>query len=137
MTRLFGAPSALIADAVTSVVSALAVWTIRAPEPQPEEARGRGALIEEARQGLGLIRRSSVLLAIAGVTGGLAVFNAMFEIGWFLYVAKRLSVDPLSLTLMISISSIGSLLGASVADRVIRWVGTGRTIDPAGMHAGR
>ncbi len=136
LTRLFGAPSALIADAVTSAVSALAVWTIRAPEPQPEESRRRGDLIEEARQSLGLIRRSSVLLAIAAVTGGLAVFNAMFEIGWFLYVTKRLSVDPLSLTLMISISSIGSLLGASVADRVIRRVGTGRTIVAGVVMAG-
>ena len=136
LTRLFGAPSALIADAVTSAVSALAVWRIRTPEPQPEKTRRRGALIEEALQGLGLIRRSSVLLAIAAVTGGLAVFNAMFEIGWFLYVTKRLSVDPLSLTLMISISSIGSLLGASVADRVVRRVGTGRTIVVGVVMAG-
>ena len=136
LTRLFGAPVALIADAVTSAVSALAIWTIRAPEPQPETPQRRGDLIEEASQGLGVIRRSSVLLAIAGVAGGLAVFNAMFEIGWFLYLTKRLSVDPLSLTLMISISSIGSLLGASVADRVIRKVGIGRTIVVGVVMAG-
>ena len=136
VTRLFGAPAALIADAVTSAVSALAIWTIRAPEPQPETSQRRGDLIEEARQGLGLIRRSSVLLAIAGVIGGLTIFNAMFEIGWFLYVTNRLNVDPLSLTLMISISSIGSLLGASVADRIIRWAGTGRTIVAGVVMAG-
>ena len=136
LTRLFTAPAALIADAVTSVVSALAIWTIRAPEPQPETSQRRGYLVEEARQGLGLIGGNSVLLAIAGVAGGLAIFNAMFEVGWFLYITKRLEVDPLSLTLMISISSIGSLLGASVAERVIRWVGTGRTIVVGVVMAG-
>ena len=70
LTRLFGAPVALIADAVSSAVSALVIWTVRAPEPQPETPQRRGDLIEEARQGLGLIRRSSVLLAIAGAVGG-------------------------------------------------------------------
>ena len=136
LTRLFTAPAALIADAVTSVVSALAIWTIRAPEPQPETSQRRGNLIDEARQGLSLIGGNSVLLAIAGVAGGLAIFNAMFEIGWFLYITKRLEVDPLSLTLMISISSIGSLVGASVAERVIRWAGTGRTIVVGVVMAG-
>ena len=69
LTRLFGAPAALIADATTSAVSALAIWTIRAPEPQQETPQRRGDLIDEARQGLGVIRQSSVLLAIAGVVG--------------------------------------------------------------------
>ena len=70
LIRLFTAPAALIADAVTSVVSALAIWTIRDPEPQPETSQRRGNLIDEARQGLSLIGRNSVLLAIAGVAGG-------------------------------------------------------------------
>ncbi len=136
LTRLFTAPAALIADAATAVMAALSIWTIRAPEPRPETSPRRGGLIDEARQGLSLIGRNSVLLAIAGVAGGLAIFNAMFEVGWFLYITKRLEVDPLSLTLMISVSSIGSLMGASVADRVIRWAGTGRTIVAGVVMAG-
>ena len=136
LTRLFTAPAALVADAVTSAVSALAIWTIRAPERRLETSPRRGDLVNEARQGLGLVGRNSVLLAMAGVAGGLAIFNAMFEVGWFLYITKRLEVDPLSLTLMISVSSIGSLLGASVADRVVRWAGTGRTIVAGVVMAG-
>lgn len=128
LTRILGAPAAMVADAVSSIVSAVAIGTIRISESQQKQPQRRGNLINEARQGLGLIRRDSVLLAVAAAAGGLAIFNAIFEIGWFLYVTKRLEVDPLSLTLMISISSIGSLLGASVAERVIRWAGVGPTI---------
>ena len=136
LIRLFSAPAALIADAVTSIVSSLAIWTIRVPEPQPKTPQRRGNLIGEARLGLALIGQNNVLLAIAAVVGGLAIFNAMFEIGWFLYVTKKLNIDPLSLTLMISFSSVGSLLGASVAERVIRWAGTGRTIIAGVVMAG-
>lgn len=136
LIQLLSAPTALIADAVTSVVSALAVRSIRAPEPQPEKAPAWGDFVEEARQGLGLIRRNSVLLAIAGVAGGVAVFNAMFEAVWFLYVTKRLGVEPLALGVMISISSVGALLGSSVAVRVIRWAGPGRAIVVGVVMAG-
>jgi len=128
LVQLLSAPAALIVDAVSFVVSALAIRSIQAPEPEPEASPRGGDFVAEARQGLGLIWRSRVLLAIAGVVGGIAIFNAMFEAVWLLYVNKNLGVGPFAFGVMFSMSSVGFLLGAFVADRVIRWAGVGRAI---------
>ena len=128
LVQLFTAPAALFVDAVTFVASALAIQSIRAPEPEPEEPPRGGSFVEEARQGLVLVWRSRVLLAVAGVVGGIAVFNAMFEAVWLLYVNKSLGLDPATFGLIFSMGSVGLLLGGLAADRVIRWAGVGRTI---------
>jgi Na+/melibiose symporter-like transporter len=128
LVQLFTAPAALVVDAVSFVVSALAIRSIQAPEPEPEPSPKGRDFMGEARQGLGLIWRNRVLLAIAGVLGGLAIFNAMFEAAWLLYVNKNLGVGPFAFGVMFSMSSVGFLLGAFVAARVIRWAGVGRTI---------
>ena len=128
LVQLFTAPIALIVDAVTFVVSALAIQSIKYPEPKPMARPRGGNFVEEARQGIEVIWRSRVLLAIAGVVSGIAVFNAMFEAGWLLYVSKDLGLEPGTLGLMFSVSSVGLLLGALIADRITRWAGVGRTI---------
>ena len=128
LIQVFAAPAALIIDAVSFVVSALAIRSIQAPEPEPEVSPTGGDFLDEARQGLGLIWRNRILLGIAGVLGGLAIFNAMFEAVWLLYVNKDLGVGPFAFGVMFSMSSVGFLLGAFVAARVIRWAGVGRAI---------
>ena len=52
------APIALIVDAITFVVSALAIGLIRAREPEPLRDQGVGGFFSEARQGLALIWRN-------------------------------------------------------------------------------
>jgi Na+/melibiose symporter-like transporter len=128
LIQVFAAPAALIIDAVSFVVSALAIRSIQAPEPEPEVSPTGGDFLDEARQGLGLIWRNRILLGIAGVLGGLAIFNAMFEAVWLLYVNKDLGVGPFAFGVMFSMSSVGFLLGSFVAARVIRWAGVGRAI---------
>ena len=128
LVQLFTGPAALIVDAVTFVISALAIRSIQALEPEPEASPKGGDFLDEARQGLVLIWRNRVLLAIAGVVGGIAVFNAMFEAVWLLYVSKNLGLEPFTFGIMFSMSSVGFMLGAFVADRVIGWAGVGRAI---------
>lgn len=128
LVQLITAPTALLVDAATFVVSAFAVWSIRSPEPDPKESSRGNSVIEDARQGLNLIVRNRVLAALGGVIGTMAVFNALYEAVWILYVSQRLDIDPLALGTMISIGSVGVVIGAFVASRVIRWVGIGRAV---------
>ena len=69
-----------------------------------------------------------VLLPIAGVVGGIAIFNAMFEAVWLLYVNKALGLEPFTFGIMSSMGGVGLLLGPLVADRFIGLVGVGRAI---------
>ena len=128
LVQLLTAPVALVVDALTFVASALAIQFIRVPEPDPEDLSSGQDFVREALQGLALIWRSRVLLPIAGVVGGIAIFNAMFEAVWLLYVNKTLGLEPVTFGIMFSMGGVGLLLGALAADRAIARVGVGRAI---------
>ena len=128
LVQLFTAPIALVIDAVSFVVSALAIQSMRAPEPAPEPSEGGDAFLREAWRGLDFVGRNRVLLALAGVVGGIAVFNSMFEAVWLLYVSKDLGLNPVTFGIMFSVGSVGFLAGAVVAERLIEWLGIGRAI---------
>ena len=128
LIQTFTAPIALIVDAATFIVSALAIGAIRAPEPDLRTAQRAGSFVNEAREGPALIWRNRVLLAIAVAIGGIALFNAMLEAVWLLYVNKRLGIEPSTFGLMFSVSSAGFALGAFFAARLIRWIGPGRAM---------
>lgn len=128
LVQVFTAPIALILDAVSFVASALAIQSMRAPEPAPEPAEGGDAFMREAVRGVDFVVRNRVLLAIAGVVGGIAIFNSMFEAVWLLYVSKDLGLGPVTFGIMFSVGSVGFLAGAVVAERLIAWLGIGRAI---------
>ena len=127
LVQLFTAPVALIVDALTFVASAIAVQSIRTPEPEPMPSTGQG-LLQEALRGLAFIRRSRVLMPLAGAIAGVAIFNAMFEAAWLLYVSKELGLEPVTFGIMFSTGGLGFLLGALLADRLIRRTGIGRAV---------
>ena len=136
LIHLVTAPVALIVDAATFVVSAIAIRGIRDADPEPEKPPTRGSFLREAREGLVVIGRSRVLLAVAVTIGAIGVFNAMFEAVWLLYVNKELGVEPFAFGLLFSVSSAGFLLGAYFAERLIRWLGIGRAMILAVVLAG-
>ena len=130
------APIALIVDAITFAVSALAIGLIRAQEPEPLRDQNAGGFFSEARQGLALIWRNRVLLAIAGAIGGIEIFNSMLEAVWLLYVNKVLGIEPSAFGLMFSVSGAGFVLGAFFAAWFIRRIGTGRAMIIGVLAAG-
>ena len=128
LVQLITAPVALVVDALTFVASALAIQSIRVPEPDTEDWSSGQGFVREALQGLVLIYRSRVLLPIAGVVAVIVIFNAMFEAVWLLYVNKTLGLEPVTFGIMFSMGGVGLLLAALAADRVIGRVGVGRAI---------
>jgi MFS family permease len=121
------APVAVVADAVSFVVSAAAVGLIRKREQRPE----RGAdqrLGREIAEGLRFVVGNRLLRAIAICTGSSNFFSAMLGAMLVLFLVRDLGQPPSVLGLVLSIASVGGLLGALTATRIARWLGQGPTI---------
>jgi predicted MFS family arabinose efflux permease len=123
LVQVITAPLALLADAVSYVVSALFLSRIRPEEPPPAEGKGLGL-----GEGLRYIVRNPVLrLTLLGATT-LNLFNYMFAALFVLYVTTRLGLSPAVLGVVIGAGAAGALIGAAVTTRVNRRLGVGRTL---------
>ncbi len=127
MVQLVTAPFALLADAVSFVVSALLLASIRVVEPpRPRDPDSR--VREEIREGMRWVWRHPVLRPLTGATGILAFFNSLLEAVYLLYVTRHLALAPAALGVIFALGGVGFLLGAVGAGGVARRIGAGRTL---------
>src|SRR5262249_21240544 len=120
LVQLLTAPAALVADACSFVVSALALARI-SPEEPPVEPAERGHLVAGAR----FIARSPIMRAALGATGTINFFNFVFFALAILYANRYLHVGPGLLGVVLGIGAIGAVIGAALAGRIVRRLGIG------------
>jgi MFS family permease len=120
LVQLLRAPAALVADAFSFVVSALALARI-SPEEPPVEPAERGHVVAGARY----IARSPVIRAALGATATINFFNFVFFALVILYANRYLGVAPGVLGVVLGIGAIGGLIGAAVSGRIVRRIGIG------------
>jgi MFS family permease len=124
------APVAIIADAASFVVSALAVGLIRRPEPPAEvHEAGKGpSMITEARAGLRYVLGNGFLRSIAATTGTSNLFSNILYAIFVLYLVRTLQLAPEQIGLVFAVGSVGPLIGAFTANRIAQAIGVGPTI---------
>ncbi|MDG4788573.1 MFS transporter [Micromonospora sp. WMMD1102] len=123
LVQTLTAPVALLADALSYLVSALFLARIRPTrpaEPAPDGGTGLGI-----GHGLRFVARSQILRSLLLGTTTLNLFNYMFHALFVLYVSTQLGLSPGLLGLVIGVGSIGALLGAAVTGRLVRRFGIG------------
>jgi predicted MFS family arabinose efflux permease len=134
LIRLAGPARAIAVDAVSFLVSALALLRIRTPE-QKLLPSGRSGL-QDIGDGLRFVfgnplLRSLVVLVGAAILGGHAVESVRLPFAY-----QQLQLDPSGLGLALSAGGIGALAGVLVTARVIRAIGVGPTIGISGFVQG-
>ena len=132
------APVAVVADAVSFVVSAVTIFFIRQAEPPivPQPKGQRPSMAREAREGLAYVAGSRYLRMIAGSTGTSNLFgNVLYSI-LILYMVNVLLMGPEQIGFVFGAGSVGPLLGAVVANGVARRIGVGRTIVASAFLSG-
>lgn len=128
LVQLFTAPVAILVDAITFVVSAGFIATIRTPEralTRPHQATG---VIRDIREGLKILAGDPTLRAIAV---GVAAFEFSFGIVGTvisLYALRELGFTPGPLGLIFAVGGVTSLVAALLAGRVTSRLGVGPTM---------
>ena len=121
------APFAILVDAVSFLVSALALRSIRAPEPERRLERGP-SLRHDLALGLRFVRDDPLQRAIAGSAATLNFFGAAIYAVLVLYAVRGLHLSAGLIGLVFAFGAVGALLGTQLAPRVSRRFGAGKTI---------
>ena len=131
LIQLIGGAKAVAVDALSFLVSAVALSAIKMPEPQPRPSTASGAsgFVPEMKEGLEVVFKNPILWRIAGCTattnlGSNMIFGAVFLV--FAYRELQLSAGTVGL--IFAAGSVGGLIGAFLAAWVARKLGIGPTL---------
>jgi hypothetical protein len=131
---LFGLLKAgvMTADAVSYAVSTASLWLIRSKEPTSRPAGGAdrpaGGLFSEIFAGLRFVLGQRVLRKIAACTGTANLFGAMAFALEIIFMVRIVHAKAAEIGLLISIGSLGGVLGGALSAKLGRWIGTARII---------
>jgi MFS family permease len=123
LVQFLSAPTALLADALSFVASALFLGRLEAPEPPLERRTTRAR--DEVTEGLAFLFRNSILRPALLGTATLNFFNYAFWALFLLYAADELGIKAGTLGLVLGVGAFGGLTGAVVAGRLGRRIGLG------------
>ncbi len=123
LVQVLTAPLALLADAVTYLVSAGYLAKIRPVEPAPAPVT-KGHFSE----GIRWVVREPSMRALFAASGTVQFFNYMFHTLFVLYVTKDLGLGAGLLGLVLGTGAVGGLIGAAVSGAVVRRIGIGGSL---------
>jgi MFS family permease len=125
LVQLLTAPIAIAIDAVSFLVSALLLGTIRVEEASPPAREDREPVLAEIRDGLRLVRHDPILRAFVGAQMALSALWGIFGATWLLFVLGDLGVGPAAIGVIAGVGGVASFIGAIVATRATRRWGVG------------
>jgi MFS family permease len=126
---LFGAPIAIVADALSYLGSAAFLIGLHPSRPRPlrTSADSKG-LVGEILEGLRFYRSSPILLSASAAVITLNVGFHMAGAIALIFYARELEMTPEAIGIAFSIGSIGFLIGAAGGAAVGRKLGVGPTL---------
>lgn len=127
LVQLLSAPKAILVDAVSYVLSALSLRGIGVTEEPPTRDQRRSLRIEIG-EGVRELVRTPLLRALT-VAATVGVFGAAVQSTvLLLFFTRELGLAPATIGVVYAAAGVGGLLGAVVAGRVARRIGTGPSI---------
>jgi predicted MFS family arabinose efflux permease len=127
LVQALSAPAAILLDAVSYVVSAVAIAGIGGGEPE-QPAADRRPLREEIGEGLRFVTAERSLRAIAGSAATLNLFGLLIFSILILYARRELHLSAGAIGLIFASGGVGALIGALSAPILARRLGQGRSI---------
>ena len=128
LVHVVGAPFAVLANAVTYLVSAVTVATLGTREPAPTTPVAEPHLQREIREGVRAIHRRPGLATLAVATHVWFIANATLSVVIAPFALLVMGLGPFQFGVATGLAGLGALAGANVSVMVGRAVGTGGAI---------
>jgi MFS family permease len=128
LVQVLSAPIAIALDAISFVVSAVILGTIRRPEAPPTAREERTRILNEIRDGLRPIGQSAILRTVIVAGSGAHLLWGAFGAVYLVFATDELGLEPAAIGLIAAVGGISSLVGALIATRTSRRIGVGPSI---------
>jgi MFS family permease len=125
LVQLLTGPITIVLNAITYLISAVLLLSVRRPEAPPPPASQREPVVDEIRHGLRLVRGDPVLRAFVGAQMLLSVLWGVFGATWFLFAIDELGVSAAMIGVIAGVGGASSFIGAVLATRSTRRWGVG------------
>lgn len=140
LVQAVSAPVAVVVDAISFVVSAVCIRSVRAPERaaaartdadtevHDEAHTVARSMRRELSEGLRTVLADRSLRAIAGAAANLNLFGMLVMALFVVYATRELGFSPGLVGAVVTLGGVGALTGALLAPRVSAALGAGRTV---------
>ena len=128
--QAIGAARAIYLDAGSFLVSAVTLWLIRKPEPEPSPATasGRTGFLHEMWEGIQVVIGNPTLWKIAGSTATANFGSNIAGAVLLIFAYRNLHLSPGMVGLIFAVGAVGGLLGAVVTGSMVTRLGVGLTL---------
>lgn len=128
LVQVATAAFAVIADAISFVVSGMFLMSIKVEEQISATDARRSSILRDITEGLKALIENKYIRPMVFCSATANIFISMFQAIYVLYLTRDLNFTPAQIGAMFMLGSIGGLLGALYVGPLTRWMGVGRAI---------
>lgn len=121
--NLIGGAFTFSFDAVSFLVSAWSLWTIRSQEPTPHSVPRTEPLIRDLSKGLSTILKNPLLFRALLMDGTTSVFFGLSGTVYMLFVSRVLHLGPIVQGILYAVGGMGSLVTAGLTNKLVGRLG--------------
>ncbi len=136
LVQILTGPFAILIDAVSFLVSAVLIGSIRVKEPPPPLKVDREPVLREIAVGLRLVARHPILRATTLASMSLHSMWGIYGATLFLLALDELGLDAAAIGIVAAVGGVSSLFGAVLAGRLTRRLGIGPLLVLMSLVAG-
>jgi MFS family permease len=136
LVSLLTAPVAVAVDAASFLVSAIFTLSIRKPEERPAATASRGSIWSDVGEGMRFVFREPILRPALGWVATVNLCMSTLMAVYLLYLARDLGFGARLVGLCMTAVGVGSILGATIAQKLAARIGVGGSILGAALLAG-
>ena len=130
LIQSFGAAPSIALDALGTLLAAIAILSIKKPEPPPSPA-AKPKVWSEIKDGVRVVTETPTLRNLAASTSILNIGNSMFFAVFYLFIYDQLKMSPLVAGITLGVGGVGVVVGAVTAPKLLKSIGLGSALTAA------